>query len=99
MRFEGTTVIITGAAGGLGSAMAASFAAGGGLVAMVDLPGSRGDLVAAQINESHLVGSAFFVPCDLADLNGTGEVMRCWSGRWGARAGEQCRDLPEQAGR
>jgi 3-oxoacyl-[acyl-carrier protein] reductase len=76
MRFEETTVIITGAAGGLGSAMAASFAAEGGLVAMVDLPGSRGDLVAAQINESHLAGSAFFVPCDLADLNGTGEVMR-----------------------
>ena len=49
MRFTGTTIIITGAAGGLGSAMAAAFAAEGGRVALVDLPASPGAWVADQI--------------------------------------------------
>jgi len=76
MRFTGTTAIITGAAGGLGSAMAAAFAAEGGRVAIVDLPGSQGTQVAEQINSSGLAGSAFFVACDLGDLDRTGAVMR-----------------------
>ena len=42
MRFAGSTVVITGAAGGLGSAMVSGFAAEGAQVAIVDLPGSRG---------------------------------------------------------
>jgi 3-oxoacyl-[acyl-carrier protein] reductase len=75
MRFTGTTVIITGAAGGLGSAMAAAFAAEGGRVALVDLPGSPGARVADQINQAGPAGSAFFVPCDLADLDRAGEVI------------------------
>ena len=76
MRFTGTTIIITGAAGGLGSAMAAAFAAEGGRVALVDLPASQGAWVADQINQAGPAGSAFFVPCDLADLDRTGEVIR-----------------------
>src|SRR6516165_4688876 len=76
MRFAGTTVIITGAAGGLGSAMAGAFAAEGGRVAIVDLPGSGGARLAEQINSAQAAGSAFFVACDLADLAGTSEVMR-----------------------
>ena len=42
MRFAGRTVVITGAAGGLGSGMAAAFAAEGADVALVDLPDSPG---------------------------------------------------------
>jgi 3-oxoacyl-[acyl-carrier protein] reductase len=76
MRFAGTTVIITGAAGGLGSAMAEAFAAEGGRVAIVDLPSSAGAHVAERISSSPAAGSAFFVPCDLANLAGAGEVMR-----------------------
>jgi 3-oxoacyl-[acyl-carrier protein] reductase len=76
MRFTGTTVIITGAAGGLGSAMAAAFAAEGGRVALVDLPGSQGPAVADQINQAGPAGSAFFVPCDLAELERASEVIR-----------------------
>jgi 3-oxoacyl-[acyl-carrier protein] reductase len=75
MRFAGTTVIITGAAGGLGSAMAAAFAAEGGRVALVDLPGSTGAQVADQINQAGSAGSAFFVPCDLADLDHAAAVI------------------------
>jgi 3-oxoacyl-[acyl-carrier protein] reductase len=76
MRFAGTTVIITGAAGGLGSAMAEAFAAEGGRVAIVDLPSSAGAHVAERISSSPAAGSAFFVPCDLANLAAAGEVMR-----------------------
>jgi NAD(P)-dependent dehydrogenase (short-subunit alcohol dehydrogenase family) len=80
MRFTGTTIIITGAAGGLGSAMAAAFAAEGGRVALVDLPASAGARVADQINQAGPAGSAFFVPCDLADLDRTSEVIRSVAG-------------------
>jgi 3-oxoacyl-[acyl-carrier protein] reductase len=76
MRFAGTTVIITGGAGGLGSVMAAAFAAEGGRVAVVDLPGSGGAGLAGRISEPGTAGSAFFVPCDLADLDRTSEVIR-----------------------
>lgn len=76
MRFTGTTVIITGAAGGLGSVMAAAFAAEAGRVAIVDLPASRGAEVAREISATGGGGSAFFVPCDLADLDHAAAVMR-----------------------
>ena len=75
MRFARTTIIITGAAGGLGSAMAGAFAAEGGRVAVVDLPSSGGARLAGQISSSGAAGSAFFVPCDLADLASASEVM------------------------
>jgi NAD(P)-dependent dehydrogenase (short-subunit alcohol dehydrogenase family) len=84
MRFAGTTVIITGAAGGLGSAMAAAFAAEGGRVAIVDLPASEGVLVAEQINSSAATGSAFFAPCDLTDLDRAGAVIRDIAAEHGA---------------
>ena len=75
MRFAGATIIITGAAGGLGSAMAAAFAAEGGQVVLLDLPSSPGERVGEQINQGGLPGSARFVPCDLADLDRTAAVV------------------------
>jgi 3-oxoacyl-[acyl-carrier protein] reductase len=75
MRFAGATIIITGAAGGLGSAMAAAFAAEGGRVVLLDLPSSPGERAGEQINRSGLPGSARFVPCDLADLDRTAAVV------------------------
>jgi 3-oxoacyl-[acyl-carrier protein] reductase len=83
MRFSDMTVIVTGAAGGLGSAMAAGFARDGGNVAIIDLPGSRGSEVAHEINSSGAAGSAFFVPCDLADLDRTAQVVRGLAGAHG----------------
>src|SRR5260370_38342592 len=68
MRFAGRTIVVTGAAGGLGSVMAAAFAAEGGNVAVVDRPGSRGAEVAAVINRAGHAGGAFFAECDPADL-------------------------------
>ena len=69
MRFGGQTVVITGGAGGLGSAMVRGFADEGASVAIVDLPGSPGAGLAAQVAEAG--GNAFFAPCDLADLAAT----------------------------
>src|SRR3984957_9935706 len=82
MRYAGRTIVITGAAGGLGSGMAAAFAAEGAAVALVDLPGSPGEELAARINAG-LTGSeaggpaggspgqAFFLPCVQSDLAAT----------------------------
>ena len=81
--FADKTVIVTGAAGGLGSAMAAAFARDGGNVAIIDLPGSPGSEVAQQISASGAAGSAFFVPCDLADLDRTAQVVRGLAGAHG----------------
>jgi 3-oxoacyl-[acyl-carrier protein] reductase len=68
MRFAGMTVVITGAAGGLGSAMVRGFTGAGGNVAIVDRPDSRGAELAAQVTGTEGAGQAFFAPCDLADL-------------------------------
>jgi 3-oxoacyl-[acyl-carrier protein] reductase len=73
MRFAGKTVVITGAAGGLGSAMVRGFAGAGASVAIVDLPASPGAELAAQITGAG--GNAFFAPCDLADLAATRELI------------------------
>ena len=58
MRFAGQTVVITGAAGGLGSAMAGAFAAEGAAVAMVDRPDSPGPELADRINAAGGPGEA-----------------------------------------
>ncbi|MGO8886112.1 MAG: SDR family NAD(P)-dependent oxidoreductase [Streptosporangiaceae bacterium] len=83
MRFTDQTVIITGAAGGLGSAMASAFAREGATVAIVDLPGSRGAEIADEISASGAAGSAFFTACDLADLTRTASLMADISARTG----------------
>jgi NAD(P)-dependent dehydrogenase (short-subunit alcohol dehydrogenase family) len=75
MRFAGQTVVITGAAGGLGSGMASAFAAEGAAVAVVDLPSSPGARLAAEINEAGGPGEALFAPCDLADLTAARELI------------------------
>jgi NAD(P)-dependent dehydrogenase (short-subunit alcohol dehydrogenase family) len=76
MRFAGSTIVVTGAGGGLGSEMAAAFAREGGQVAIVDLPDSPGPDVAARINAAASAGHAFFAPCDLADTESAGELIK-----------------------
>ena len=88
MGFAGLTVVITGAAGGLGSGMATAFAAEGATVALVDLPGSLGQELANTINGSTSnnhgsAGRAFFVPCDLADLAAARELITGLAARQG----------------
>src|SRR5260370_21922213 len=77
MRFAGRTIVVTGAAGGLGSVMAAAFAAEGGNVAVVDRPGSRGAEVAAVINRARHAGGALFAECRLPDLPPSPDLITC----------------------
>ena len=62
--------LVTGGAGGLGSAICATFCLAGHRVFMHDLPTSAGAEVAAQINAEAGEERVTFLPGDLADLNG-----------------------------
>lgn len=62
----GRTVVVTGGSGHIGRATTTALTDLGAQVAVVDLDPATCDDAAAQLNEVH-PGSAFAVPCDLAD--------------------------------
>jgi len=62
---SGRTALITGAAGGIGAAVARLFAAEGAAVALLDLPGTAGPDVAAALQRAG--APALFTPADVAD--------------------------------
>ena len=64
-RLNGKTALITGAAGGLGEAMAHRMAGEGAKLALTDIDGGRADALAAAINATH-PGSAFGFAHDVA---------------------------------
>jgi NAD(P)-dependent dehydrogenase (short-subunit alcohol dehydrogenase family) len=64
-RFAGRTVLVTGAAGGIGAATSRGFAAEGGRVICADLDGSAAAGVAAGIVSEG--GSAIGVACDVTE--------------------------------
>lgn len=61
-RFAGKTAIVTGAAQGIGKAIAAKFAAEGARVAVADINAAGAEAVASAIG-----GGAFAVACDISD--------------------------------
>ena len=65
-RVAGKTVLITGAAGGLGEAMARMLVREGATVAVTDIDGGRAEALAASINDG-APGAAFAFAHDVAD--------------------------------
>lgn len=64
-RFSGRSVIVTGAASGIGAATARAFAAEGGLVTLADLDEASGEAECATIRAQG--GTALFVRTDATD--------------------------------
>lgn len=67
----GNAVVVTGAAGGIGSAVARGFAEAGSTVLLVDIPSAPLDEVLKTLAGS---GHQTF-PCDLSDLNGHPKIF------------------------
>src|SRR5688572_27635012 len=63
-RLRGQVVWVSGAASGMGEAVAELFAAEGAKVALVDVQSDRGQAVAARIVDRG--GEAIFLQCDVA---------------------------------
>jgi len=78
-RLDGRTAIITGAAGLIGSALSAGFAANGAHVVMVDRDGDGLARLAAELG-----GSVTCVECDVTDLGAIDEMARDVVRRFGA---------------
>ena len=64
-EFKGCTVLITGAAGGLGAALCERYAAAGARIAAMDLDASRLDLLAASLRAKGT--EALVLPGDITD--------------------------------
>ena len=65
MRLEGKVAIVTGAASGMGAAIAARFAAEGARVACLDINRDGGEAVVRKIHDTG--GRAEFIRCDVSD--------------------------------
>ncbi|MBC3192768.1 SDR family NAD(P)-dependent oxidoreductase [Pseudonocardia sp. C8] len=85
MRLEGLTTAVTGGASGLGLATARRLVKQGGRVTIVDLPGSGGEQVAAELGEQ-----ASFAPADVTDADQFAAALDAADARGGLRGLVHC---------
>ncbi|MDG0812908.1 SDR family NAD(P)-dependent oxidoreductase [Cohnella rhizosphaerae] len=81
-KHAGRTVIVTGAAGGIGTHLSRAYAEAGASVALSDAPGSNGEALAAQLADEGR--SARFIPADLTDAAAAASIVErtlAWTGR------------------
>jgi NAD(P)-dependent dehydrogenase (short-subunit alcohol dehydrogenase family) len=79
--FAGKVVVITGAAGGLGRALARAFVAAGARIAALDRDAAGAEALAAELCGAG--GQALAIACDVTDAAACGramdEVIRAWN--------------------
>ena len=70
LRLDGKAALVTGAAGGIGTAFCSVFAAAGARIVMLDLPSTDGAASCARLNAARPAGApeARYIAADLADL-------------------------------
>src|SRR5580658_8227953 len=77
MELRDRKVLLTGAAGGLGTAITLAFAKAGARVLALDIDAAKGEaLLAESARAGAPAGAVRFVRCDLADLAATGELVK-----------------------
>ncbi|HYG92993.1 MAG TPA: SDR family oxidoreductase [Nocardioides sp.] len=81
MRFDNKTVVVTGAAQGIGEAYARALAQEGAAVVVADLNADAGERVAKEIEADG--GRAFFVPCDVSSLDSAAALVERVDGELG----------------
>jgi len=77
MPLRNKKVLLTGAAGGLGTAITLAFANSGARVLALDIGHAKGEALLAECARQNApAGSVRFVPGDLNDLDATGALVR-----------------------
>src|SRR6266508_1109377 len=79
MKIAGSVAVITGGASGLGRATAERLVAGGGKVALLDLPKSAGLEVAKKMG-----GNALFAACDVTSVDDVTAALEAAAAKLGA---------------
>jgi len=82
MSFADKTVVITGAAGGIGRALSRSYAEQGAAVLLTDLPGEEGEALARSLAQEG--ARAKFFGADLTRPEAAAKIMEAASGAFGS---------------
>jgi len=80
-RFEGRTILITGAGSGIGQATARRFGAEGGRVYCTDVNAASAEATAASIRDAG--GEADAARCDVSDPEAVARTVDAAAARWG----------------